>query len=129
MIKTSLLETKQLPAIYNEISSDKSEIRFLHRMKGGSVVHCTLPPSTTSFAVSLETTEEVWYFLQGFGQVWRKIGQTEEIVDVREGTSLTIPTGTHFQFRNTGWQPLCFICITMPPWPGEQENQRVAGYW
>jgi len=32
-----------------------------------------------------------------------------------------MPVGTAFQYRCTGEVKLGFICITMPPWPGEHE--------
>ena len=66
---------------------------------------------------------------QGRGQVWRKQGEREEVIDVGPGSSLSIPVGTHFQFRNTGWEPLCFVMCTMPPWPGPQEAVRVPDHW
>jgi len=94
-------------------------------MKGGGLVHCTLPPHGISLAVEHRTIGEIWYFIQGRGQVWRKQGDREEVVDIGPGTCLTIPTGTHFQFRNTGKDPLCFIIATMPPWPGEHEAVKV----
>jgi mannose-6-phosphate isomerase-like protein (cupin superfamily) len=61
--------------------------------------------------------------------VWRKQAGREQVVDVRSGLCLTIPVGTHFQFRNTGREPLVFVIATMPPWPGEQEAVRVQDHW
>src|SRR5215208_2196845 len=43
--------------------------------------------------------------------------------------SVTIPVGTAFQFRNTGFEPLAAVGVTMPPWPGEDEAMEVAGPW
>jgi len=48
---------------------------------------------------------------------------------LRPGTALTIPVGTAFQFRNTGFEPLAAVGVTMPPWPGEDEAMEVAGAW
>jgi mannose-6-phosphate isomerase-like protein (cupin superfamily) len=42
---------------------------------------------------------------------------------------LTIPLGTHFQFRSHGKEPLSAIGVTMPPWPGEDEAYDVEGPW
>jgi mannose-6-phosphate isomerase-like protein (cupin superfamily) len=122
-------ETKRLPEDYDELAPDKSEIRPLLSTKGAGLAHCTLPPHGISLAVKHKRVEEIWYFIQGHGQVWRKQGDREEIVDVGPGICLTIPPGTHFQFRNTDKEPLCFIIATMPPWPGEQEAIPVPGYW
>jgi mannose-6-phosphate isomerase-like protein (cupin superfamily) len=93
------------------------------------MVQCTLPPGAVALAVTHKTVAEVWYFLEGEGQVWRKQGDREEITEVEPGLSLSIPFGTHFQFRNTGQSPLRFVIVTLPPWPGQDEAQRVADYW
>jgi mannose-6-phosphate isomerase-like protein (cupin superfamily) len=42
---------------------------------------------------------------------------------------ITIPVGTHFQFRSLGPGPLCAIGATMPPWPGHDEAYTVEGKW
>ena len=123
------MDTVQLPDDYTTLAPDGSEIRELVAVNGGSMVHCTLPAGATSMAVMHCTVEEVWYFIQGRGQVWRKNDAGESIVDVQPGVSLSIELGTHFQFRNTGDEDLCFIIVTMPPWPGEQEAERVEDYW
>ncbi len=126
----SEFETIQLPAGYDDLAPDGSEIRKLPDIKRGGMCHCTLPPQCTSIPVKHKTIEEIWYFISGKGQVWRKQGEREEVVDVSTGTSLTIPTGTQFQFRNTGTEPLCIIIATMPPWPGGQEAVKVEkGRW
>ncbi|UCH03250.1 MAG: cupin domain-containing protein [Candidatus Bathyarchaeota archaeon] len=98
-------------------------------MKRGSMVHCTLQPYATSLAVRHKSVEEIWYFLQGRGEVWRKLRGREEVVSVGPNVCVTIPTGTHFQFRCKGDEPLRFIIVTMPPWPGEDEAVIVEGYW
>lgn len=111
------------------IAPDGSEIRFLAEMSRASAVHCTLPPGGVSKAVRHRTIEEIWYFLSGTGEVWRAQDGEEECVSVGTGVALTIPTGAHFQFRNTGDAPLRFVIATMPPWPGEQEAERVPDHW
>ena len=93
------------------------------------MVHCTLPPRKTSLAVAHRTVDEVWHFISGVGQVWRKNDDDESVVDAEPGLSLSIEFGTHFQFRNTGDENLCFIITTIPPWPDEDEAQRVPNYW
>ena len=44
-----------------------------------------------------------------------------ETTVLERGVSIDIPVGTAFQYRCTGVDPLQFLCITMPPWPGNQE--------
>ena len=122
-------ETRHVPSQYDDIAPDDSEIRLLVKLEGGSMSHCTLPPQRISQAVRHQTVEELWYFVQGCGQVWRRQGDMEEVVDVRPGVSMSIPVGVHFQFRNTGWERLCFIIVTMPPWPGEEEAVKEKNHW
>jgi mannose-6-phosphate isomerase-like protein (cupin superfamily) len=43
--------------------------------------------------------------------------------------SLSIPAGTHFQFRASADEALSAVAITMPPWPGAGEAEFVAGPW
>ena len=123
------MDTIPLSSELTVLAPDGSEIRELVAVSGGSMVHCTLPSGATSAAVAHRTVEEVWYILQGQGQVWRKSDSAESVVDVRPGVSLSIEVGTHFQFRNTGAEPLCIIIVTIPPWPGEDEAVQVGDYW
>ena len=123
------MQTIQLPSEYTVLAPDGSEIRELVSISGGSMVHCTLPQGKTSIAVAHGTVEEVWYVLHGKGQVWRKREGRESIVDVSPGTALTIPLGASFQFKNTGAEDLCFIIVTIPPWPGEDEAYLAEGQW
>lgn len=123
-------ETKALPEKYDYLAPDGSEIRLLPTMNGGGLAHCTLPVGRVSKPVCHKTVEEIWYFLGGKGQVWRRKGDSAESVDVCAGMSLAIPSGTHFQFRNTGDAPLHFIIVTMPPWPGPDEAVELnEGKW
>jgi mannose-6-phosphate isomerase-like protein (cupin superfamily) len=121
--------TRQLGEAYDVLAPDTSEIRLLVGTTRGSLAHGTLLPDRVSLAVAHRTVEEVWYITAGRGQVWRKQGDQETVVDVEPGTALTIPTGAHFQFRSIGPEPLRFVMCTMPPWPGEQEAVRVPDHW
>jgi len=115
---------------YDALAPDGSQIRLLHDLEGASVAHCALPVGAVSIPVKHRTVEEIWYFLAGQGQVWRAQGDREQVLDARAGVSLTIPLGTHFQFRNTGDVPLEFVIATTPPWPGEDEAVLLeAGRW
>jgi mannose-6-phosphate isomerase-like protein (cupin superfamily) len=125
----ALFATRQLGEAYDVLAPDTSEIRLLVGTIRGSLAHGTLVPGRVSLAITHRTVEEVWYVTAGRGQVWRKQGGRELVVDVEPGTALTIPTGTHFQFRASGPEPLTFVMCTMPPWPGEQEAVRVPDHW
>ncbi len=93
------------------------------------MAHFQLPPGHTSSAVTHRTVEEIWYFLSGRGEMWLKQEGREEIVPLESGVCLTIPLGTHFQFRSLGDQALAAVSITMPPWPGDGEAVVVPGTW
>lgn len=121
--------TKQLGGAYDVLAPDTSEIRVLVGTTRGSLAHGTLPPGRVSLSIAHRTVEEVWYVTEGRGQVWRKQGGHEAVVDVEPGTALIIPIGVHFQFRATGFEPLRFVMCTMPPWSGEQEAVRVRDHW
>ena len=123
-------EAIKLPDKYEYLAPDCSEIRLLPEMKGGSMAHCTLPAGGISKPVHHRTVEEMWYCIEGDGEVWRRQDDREEVTHFIPGVSLTIPTGTHFQFRNTGETPLRFIIAAMPPWPGASEAVQLdKGYW
>ena len=86
------------------------------------LVHCTLPPGRTSLAMRHRTVEEIWYVLEGAGEVWRcAVGAETDPVAVQPGDALVIPRGWRFQFRAGPRGPLRFLCYTAPPWPGPEE--------
>jgi mannose-6-phosphate isomerase-like protein (cupin superfamily) len=122
-------ETRQISGAPDVIAPDGSEVRVLCQVAGGSMAHFTLHPSAVSKAVAHRTIEEVWFVISGRGRMWRRLGSREAIVTVGPGTSLTLPAGTHFQFRCDGDEPLIAVGATMPPWPGEAEAYAVAGPW
>ena len=122
-------DTKRLPAARDLAAPDGSDVRVLLGLGGGGMAHFELPPGRTSIAVTHRTVEEIWFFLSGSGEMWRRQGEREEIVPVERGVCLTIPLGTHFQFRAMGNEPLAAIGVTMPPWPGDDEAVRVDGAW
>jgi len=122
-------DTKPLPAHPDAIAPDGSSVRILLQLTGGSMAHFELAPGQTSTAVAHWTVEEIWFFLGGRGEMWRKLDGQEEVVAVQIGVSITLPRGTHFQFRSFGPEPLAAVGITMPPWPGEGEAHAVPGTW
>jgi mannose-6-phosphate isomerase-like protein (cupin superfamily) len=95
------------------------------------MAHFQLAPGTVSSAVAHRSVEEIWYFIGGRGEMWRRQGEREETVLVRAGVCVTLPRGTHFQLRADTTSPvhLAAVGVTMPPWPGEGEAAVVAGPW
>jgi mannose-6-phosphate isomerase-like protein (cupin superfamily) len=122
-------ETTHLPTERSALAPDGSDVRILLGLKGGGMAHFALAPNQTSKAVTHRTVEEIWYFVAGRGEMWRMQNGQAQITDVHPGVCLTIPLGTHFQFRSIGDEALAAIGVTMPPWPGEGEVVFVAGNW
>jgi len=122
-------EWKRLPVERDAVAPDGSDVRLLLGLKGGGLAHFELAPGKTSAAVSHRTVEEIWFVLSGRGEMWRRLRDHEEVIPLEPGVSLTIPLGTHFQFRSLGDQSLTAIGVTMPPWPGDDEAFHVQGKW
>jgi mannose-6-phosphate isomerase-like protein (cupin superfamily) len=100
------------------IAPDGSEIYFrVLDARRASVVEVVLGAGKTSRPVKHRTVEEIWFFLAGTGEVWVS-GATRAVTP---GDIVVIPTGSAFQFRATGAEPLRFLCYTSPPWPGDGE--------
>ena len=125
----SIFETTALKRDPDYLAPDTSEIRLLQTMTRGGLCHCTLPAGRTSSPVQHRQVEEVWYVLEGEGEMWRKNAAAEETVPLSTGVCLTIPPQTAFQFRNLGAGPLCILIATMPLWPGPQEAEPAASIW
>jgi mannose-6-phosphate isomerase-like protein (cupin superfamily) len=125
----SAFATKCLPVTRDVVAADGSDVRILLQLAGGGMAHFELGPGRISKAVTHRTVEEIWFFIAGTGQMWRKQGDDAKITDVSRGVCLTIPLGAHFQLRSLGHEPLAAIAVTMPPWPGENEAIVVAGIW
>lgn len=106
---------------YDVLAPDGSEIRLLVQSPRASMVHCTLPAGETSRAIRHRAVDELWYFLTGEGNLWRRDGDEAELIAVRPGVAVTIPAGVSFQFRATGDEALTFVITTAPPWPGNDE--------
>ena len=121
--------TKRLPVKRDTVAPDGSDVRLLLALEHGGMAHFELGPGQTSVAEAHRTVGEIWYFVRGRGEMWRKQGDREEVVPVDPGVCLTIPVGTHFQFRSFGDEPLAALGVTMPPWPGAGEATFVEGKW
>jgi mannose-6-phosphate isomerase-like protein (cupin superfamily) len=126
---TQGFDTMRLPGARDVIAPDGSDVRILLALAGGSLAHFELAAGRTSAAVAHRSVDEIWYVLGGRGQMWRRQPDREETVDLEPGTCLSIPAGTHFQFRITGEGPFAAVAVTMPPWPGEGEVYQVPGPW
>ena len=92
--------TKRLPFAPDAVAPDGSDVRVLLGLKMGSLAHFELRSGETSISIAHRSVEEIWFFLSGRGEMWRKQGDREEVVPVEPGVCITIPLGTHFQLRS-----------------------------
>ena len=114
------------------VAPDGSLVRVLLGLAGGGMARFELGTGRTSLAVRHRTVEEIWYVLAGQGEMWRRDVDAEEtLVPLERGVCLTIPVGTSFQFRADAATELVIVAVTMPPWPGPDEAEFVAGcpFW
>jgi mannose-6-phosphate isomerase-like protein (cupin superfamily) len=123
------MQTRSLPSVPDARSPAGAEIRYLMEGDTGNMIHATVPPGQVNRATVHATVSEFWHVLSGEGQIWRRDGNGEEITDLRSGVSIDIPVGTAFQYRCTGAEPLRFLCVSMPPWPGDHDATVIDGPW
>lgn len=124
----ALASSSDLPDV---TAPDGSEIRLLidqrHQASAASMVEVTLPAGQISRPVWHQKVEEVWYVLQGHGEVWRCPPNADPALNapvaVKSGDSLVIPPRWRFQFSASNAEELRFLCFTVPPWPGDDEAQ------
>jgi mannose-6-phosphate isomerase-like protein (cupin superfamily) len=122
-------DTMQLPESPDVVAPDGSDVRVLLQLARGGMAHFALGGGRVSRAVAHHSVEEIWYIVRGEGQMWRRQAGREETVPLRSGTCVSIPAGTHFQFRCTGGDLLAAVGVTMPPWRGPDEAYQVPGVW
>ncbi|MCL6435886.1 MAG: cupin domain-containing protein [Leptolyngbyaceae cyanobacterium HOT.MB2.61] len=82
-----------------------------------SLAHAIVPVGQTSIPHSLKTTE-VYYILSGRGEMHIN----EEAHPVEPGDAIYIPPNARQYIKNSGTEPLIFICIVDPAWRKEDET-------
>ena len=123
------MKTITLPIDPDAKSPAGADIRILVNCDTGNMIHSTVPPQQINRATVHATVHEFWYVLEGRGEIWRDNGSESDVTALVPGTSIDIPPGTAFQYRNTVDTDLKFICIAMPPWPGDSEASYIDGIW
>lgn len=122
-------DTMQLAGARDVVAPDGSDVRVLLQLGRGGMALFELGAGQVSRAVAHRSVDEIWYILRGQGQMWRRRSQRQETVPLVPGTCVSIPVGTHFQFRVAAGGPLAAVGVTMPPWPGAAEAYEVPGAW
>ena len=122
-------ETKRLPPLPDIVAPDGSDVRVLLGTQRGGMAHFELAGGRASEAIRHRTVDEIWFVLSGRGEMWRSWKEREAVVALEPGVCVTIPVGTHFQFRAADGESLKAVGVTMPPWPGPSEAEPVPGKW
>ena len=123
------MQTRPFPSTPDAHSPAGAEIRYLMEGETGSMIHATVPPGQVNRATVHATVSEFWHILSGRGLIWRRDAGAEETTVLEPGVSIDIPVGTAFQYRCAGVNPLEFLCISMPRWPGDEEATVIEGPW
>lgn len=118
-----------LPEHADATSPAGAAVRYLMDSATGGMIHSTVPPHQVNRATVHATVNEFWYVLEGRGEIWRDDGAESGVTALIPGTAIDIPVGTAFQYRNVADTDLRFICVTMPPWRGNDEATYVEGIW
>ena len=122
-------ETKRLSPVPEIVAPDGSDVRVLLKTSRGGMAHFELAGGHASEAIRHRTVDEIWFMLSGRGTMWRSQDGREEVVALEPGVCVSIPVGTHFQFRSEVGEALTAVGVTMPPWPGPEEAVPVPGKW
>lgn len=123
------MQTRLFPEHSDARSPAGAEIRYLMEGPTGNMIHSTVPADQVNRATVHATVSEFWHVLSGRGMIWRRDEAGEATTVLEPGVSIDIPVGTAFQYRCTGAEPLRFICISMPRWPGDDEATLIEGPW
>ncbi len=118
-----------LPKLPDAKSPAGADIRYIMDGVTGNMIHSTVPAHQINKATVHATVSEFWYVLEGHGEIWRDDGSESRVTTLVPGTSIDIPVGTRFQYRNVSDRDLKFICVTMPRWPGDSEATFIKGKW
>jgi len=81
-----------------------------------SLAHASVPVGQTSLPHALKTSE-VYYILSGEGEM--HIDGEHQVVE--PGDAIYIPPNAKQFIRNSGTEPLIFICLVDPAWRKEDE--------
>jgi mannose-6-phosphate isomerase-like protein (cupin superfamily) len=109
---------------YFKASDSTSLCELLHPGRDGpdlpySIAHAILEPGESSLSHRLKTSSEVYFILEGKGEMHIDSEQAE----VYTGQAILIPPGSWQHIRNTGRTDLKFLCIVHPIWHAEDEEK------
>ena len=99
-------ETVYLADAITVEAPDGARVDLLPGLAGGTMARFSLEAGQVSRPVKHKTVEEIWYVIEGRGEMWRKgpdaAATGEAVTPLRRGPARRphlIPLGTAFQFR------------------------------
>jgi mannose-6-phosphate isomerase-like protein (cupin superfamily) len=107
------------------VAPDGLDVYVLVASVRASMARFVLAAGRAGAAIRHQHVEELWFVESGNGEMW----QAGEILELRPGVSVHVPPRTPFQVRATAAGPLSVLGVTIPPWPGPEEAELVAGPW
>lgn len=111
-----------------ETAPDGSNVRPLLRFPSGSMARFEFSAGQVSQAVWHPELDELWYVIDGSGEMWRKKDQISSIDALAPGTCVSIPRHTAFQCR-AGRAGMIVIAVTLPAWSGDSNVIAAIGPW
>jgi len=111
------MDIRNITAVRAFTTKDGSEIRELLAHRNSVIAHqslaeARLPPGAATTPHRHEQTEEIYYILEGSGQM--RVG--DSLAAVGPGDAIAIPPGSSHQITNTGSSVLKFLCCCAPPY-------------
>jgi mannose-6-phosphate isomerase-like protein (cupin superfamily) len=125
------MDRSTLAALQPFTTLDGSTIREIAGVGGGaaaparaqSLAEATVPPGGRTLAHLHRTTEELYFFTAGSGE----LRSGDERAPVAAGDCVTIAPGTVHELHNTGEEPLVLLCCCAPPYTHEDTVLVDAG--
>ncbi len=112
----------------SETAPDGSNVRPLLRFPAGSMARFEFSPGQVSHAVRHPALDELWYVIDGSGEMWRQQDDAASIESLGPGTCASIPRNTAFQCR-AGEAGMTVVAVTLPAWSGDEDANEVLGHW
>jgi len=87
-----------------------------------SIAHAILGPAESSLPHRMKSSVEIYYILEGTGQMHIE----SESAEVEPDQAIYIPPNAAQWLVNTGNSDLKFLCLVCPPWMAEDEELGVV---
>jgi mannose-6-phosphate isomerase-like protein (cupin superfamily) len=120
---------KKLPRDADRLApSSNTEIRLLPSFPEGEIVHATAFAEKASQPAIIEGFGELFYILEGEGELWRATGELESVTQLTARRCVTIPPGIDYQFRAVR-APMKFLVATAPRFDPKNWHPANRSYW